>query len=147
MKRLRPLRFWCQIVLPLVYDDSLSYYEILCKTTDYINKLIESDKEIMRAVDANADDIKELKEDVELLQREFEKIKSGEYMNLYITALQYWIDKNLQELISHMIKYVFFTIDDKGYFNANIPLSWQFIQFSTDYNPNSENYLHLILTY
>ena len=27
-------RFWCQKVLPLVYDDSLSYYEILCKVVD-----------------------------------------------------------------------------------------------------------------
>lgn len=32
-------RFWCQKVLPLVYDDSLSYYEVLCKVVDYINKL------------------------------------------------------------------------------------------------------------
>ena len=36
--------FWCQKVLPLVYDDSLSYYEILCKVVDYINKLIDDDK-------------------------------------------------------------------------------------------------------
>lgn len=27
----RRLRFWCQKVLPLVYDESLSYYELLCK--------------------------------------------------------------------------------------------------------------------
>ena len=32
--------FWCQRVLPLVYDDSLSYYELLCKVRDYINNLI-----------------------------------------------------------------------------------------------------------
>lgn len=31
-------RFWCQKVLPLVYDDSLSYYEVLCKVVDYLNK-------------------------------------------------------------------------------------------------------------
>ena len=30
-------KFWCQKVLPLVYDDSLSYYELLCKVVDYIN--------------------------------------------------------------------------------------------------------------
>ena len=33
-------RFWCQTVLPLVYDDSLSYYELLCKVVDYLNKTI-----------------------------------------------------------------------------------------------------------
>lgn len=33
----RPFRFWCQKVLPLVYDDSLSYYELLCKVVEYLN--------------------------------------------------------------------------------------------------------------
>lgn len=28
-------------VLPLVYDDSLSYYEVLCKTTDKVNEVID----------------------------------------------------------------------------------------------------------
>lgn len=35
----RHLRFWCQKVLPLVYDDSLSYYELLCKVVAYLNNL------------------------------------------------------------------------------------------------------------
>lgn len=33
-------RFWCQKVLPLVYDDSLSYYELLCKVVKYLNDVI-----------------------------------------------------------------------------------------------------------
>lgn len=36
----RPFRFWCQTVLPLVYDDSLSYYELLSKVVDYLNNTI-----------------------------------------------------------------------------------------------------------
>lgn len=39
MKPYRPFRFWCQKVLPLVYDNSLSYYELLCKVVDYLNKM------------------------------------------------------------------------------------------------------------
>lgn len=39
---LSPFRFWCQKVLPLVYDDSLSYYELLCKVVDHINQLINN---------------------------------------------------------------------------------------------------------
>lgn len=38
---LKPFRYWCQKVLPLVYDDSLSYYELLCKVVDYLNKTME----------------------------------------------------------------------------------------------------------
>ena len=33
-------RFWCQKVLPLTYDDSLSYYELLCKMVNYLNDTI-----------------------------------------------------------------------------------------------------------
>lgn len=33
---IKDFEFWCQKVLPLVYDESLSYYELLCKTLDYI---------------------------------------------------------------------------------------------------------------
>ena len=35
-------RHWCQKVLPLVYDDSLSYYELLCKVVNYLNETIEN---------------------------------------------------------------------------------------------------------
>lgn len=34
-----PFRFWCYKVLPLVYDESLSYYEVLCKLTKVINDI------------------------------------------------------------------------------------------------------------
>ena len=36
-KTAEPFRAWCQKVLPLVYDDSLSYYELLCKFYDIVN--------------------------------------------------------------------------------------------------------------
>lgn len=34
-------RFWCQKVLPLVYDDSLSYYEVLGKMVVQLNDVID----------------------------------------------------------------------------------------------------------
>lgn len=52
------LRFWCQKVLPLVYDDSLSYYEVLCKTVTKINELrdaVENDVERLDAKDEELD--------------------------------------------------------------------------------------------
>lgn len=39
---IKPFRYWCQKVLPLVYDDSLSYYEVLCKLRDKLNEIIET---------------------------------------------------------------------------------------------------------
>lgn len=34
---LQGLRFWCMKVLPTIYDDSLSYYEVLCKIGQKLN--------------------------------------------------------------------------------------------------------------
>lgn len=39
---IKPFYFYCQKILPLVYDESLSYYEILCKTIDYLNTVIST---------------------------------------------------------------------------------------------------------
>lgn len=38
----RNLHVWVQRVLPLVYDDSLSYYEVLCKVVHKLNEIIEA---------------------------------------------------------------------------------------------------------
>lgn len=39
-EEIKQLRFWCQKILPLVYDDSLSYYEVLCKVSAKLNEVI-----------------------------------------------------------------------------------------------------------
>ena len=33
---------WCHKILPLTYDDSLSYYEVLCRLTYKINEILEA---------------------------------------------------------------------------------------------------------
>ena len=40
------MKYWCYKVLPLVYDDSLSYYEVLCKATEKLNEVIENNNNI-----------------------------------------------------------------------------------------------------
>lgn len=41
------IKFWCQKVLPLVYDDSLSYYEVLCKLVTQLNNFIDDYNEFV----------------------------------------------------------------------------------------------------
>jgi hypothetical protein len=41
MTEIKKMKFWCQKVLPLVYDNSLSYYEVLCKFLEKLNEVIE----------------------------------------------------------------------------------------------------------
>lgn len=42
MPRVENLRFYCQKILPLVFDDALSYYETLCKVRYKLNEVIDS---------------------------------------------------------------------------------------------------------
>ena len=64
-------RFWCQKVLPLVYDDSLSYYELLCKVVNYLNNTIA--------------DVNTLGADVDNLHKAF--IQLQDYVNNYFSTL------------------------------------------------------------
>lgn len=70
-KTLQPFRYWCQKVLPLVYDDSLSYYELLCKVVDYLNKTME--------------DVKAFGSDMTNLFKAYKELES--YVNEYFTSL------------------------------------------------------------
>lgn len=70
-KTLQPFRYWCQKVLPLVYDDSLSYYELLCKVVDYLNKTME--------------DVETLHGDVTNLHAAYEELQG--YVNNYFSTL------------------------------------------------------------
>lgn len=84
MNDLRPFRFWCQKVLPLVYDDELSYYELLCKVVDYLNKTMEN--------------VNDLSENFDELQGAFNTLKN--YVNDYFKNLdvQEEINKKLDEM-------------------------------------------------
>lgn len=43
---IKPLCYWVQHILPLVYDDSLSYMEVLGRVTIRLNELIENNNEM-----------------------------------------------------------------------------------------------------
>ena len=85
-KTLQPFRYWCQKVLPLVYDDSLSYYELLCKVVDYLNKTME--------------DVETLHGDVTSLHTAYEELQS--YVNNYFSTLdvQEEINNKLDKMAS-----------------------------------------------
>lgn len=51
------LRYWCNKILPLVYDDSLSYYEVLCKTRAKLNEVIDSTNGLLAAWNTYKNDI------------------------------------------------------------------------------------------
>lgn len=127
-KYLKTFRFWSQHVLPLVYDDSLSYYEVLCKCVDYVNDLIENDNSIIETLEEYGLSIAELEEAVE-------GFKNGNFEQLFI------------EYIEKAMKHVYFGLTNAGYFAAYVPENWSELKFSTVMDYNSALYGHLVLEY
>ena len=143
---LEKFKFWCQKVLPLVYDDSLSYYEVLEKLTKYLNVVIENMdtmNDVLQELGPNGIDA--LKADMAALQAELDAVKNGEYAGLYVDAMAQWIDENLQSMVGRIVQYVFFGLSMDGHFVAYIPESWDFIEFDSVVDPNEDLYGHLLL--
>lgn len=143
MSDLKCFKSWCRKILPLVYDDSISYYEVLCKLTEYIQTLIDQ----MGNYDNLTEEIQQLQQEVNLVKEELDKVKNGDYVSLYIESLAKWIDANLQEMVARIVKYIFFGLTDDGYFAAYVPDSWDFIKFDTGMVTDEETYGHLLLYY
>lgn len=70
MKTVEKYMLYCQKILPLVYDDALSYYETLCKVVAKMNETIDAvnniSADILREANAYTDEqIAEAKKDID----------------------------------------------------------------------------------
>lgn len=96
MLNYRHLRFWCQKVLPLVYDDSLSYYELLCKVVAYLNHLTEDVVKLTEEV-AGIED-RTLNKIAEELQRMVQDGTLADILESIALDARLVTGKNLEEL-------------------------------------------------
>ena len=80
-------RYWCQTALPLVYDDSLSYYELLNKVVVYLNNVIS--------------DVSNTETNVESLLTAYNQLQ--EYVNTYFNGIdiQDEINNRLDEMAAN----------------------------------------------
>ena len=109
MGKIDKVKFWCYKVLPLVYDDSLSYYELLCKVVSKLNELIEKY--------ASFDDmVEEIQSAIDALQKQIDEFDTT------------YIEKLIKDKLANMI-YVW--ISDAGYIIYYVPESWNDITFNT----------------
>ncbi len=126
---MRRLHFYCQKVLPLVYDESLSYYEVLCKIKYKLNEMVEKDNLQDKEIDAIEKEIAEIQEWIDNFD--------GSY-----------IEEIIKQYLATMI---FLEINDDGYIVYNIPESWDNITFNTtglDINLALQpDFGHLVLSY
>lgn len=122
-------RFWCQKALPLVYDDSLSYYEVLCKVVEYLNNVIEDNKDFA--------------EELEALQVALDRVQ--EIIDNFDVE---YAERIIREYLATMI---FVGINNAGYIYYVIPDGWDSIEFNTtglDIELALQpEYGHLVLSY
>ena len=125
---LKHFNFWCQKILPLVYDDSLSYYEVLCKVVDYINKIIGDENSVIGQLE-------ELRKELAIVQKwidDFDTSFAEEIIKKYLATM------------------IFVEISDSGYIIYYIPERWEDIQFETtglDVEIPNTDYGRLVLNY
>lgn len=104
-----PIRWRCFKVMPLVYDESLSYYEVLCKLTYKINELIETlaedEKDIYDYI--NAQDAIVLSNAKQYTNEEVTKLQAVVANNLVVltnlinskdNATRAWVTMQIQQL-------------------------------------------------
>lgn len=129
MQNLPRFSYWCQKIMPLVYTDDLSYYEIQQKIASYINSLIDDTNGVVSEVG-------ELKKELAVVKKWIANFDTS------------FIEQEIKKYIATMI---FVEINSNGYIVYNIPENWTDIEFNTtgvdiDLELQPE-YGHLVLSY
>ena len=86
-----PFKFWCHKVLPLVYDDSLSYYEFLCKIAKLVNDISEHNEEQDIAIANNAEHIDNVETKVDTLSDDVLSIAKRICATVFTTGQTYFV--------------------------------------------------------
>lgn len=137
------LKYLCmyhiQKVLPAVYDDSLSYYELLAKVQDKLNEVVGDLNNLNEWQSAQDEALSEM----ESMIREF---IDGGYREDFDTFAQQWLDENISAALENATKMVFFGLTTDGYFCAYIPTKYSFV-FDTVMDYDSPNYGRLTIKY
>jgi hypothetical protein len=122
------------------YQKQLDEYK-----TDTDQHISAFEQEVNTKTQAQDNKIAELAATVRKLQNDVDDLINGEYIDNYVKALATWIDNNLQQLVAKVVKYVWFEINESGYFVAYIPDTWDFVDFGTELDPDNEDYGKLVL--
>lgn len=105
LNTITPLEFKCRKVLPLVYDDSLSYYEVLCKVRQKLNEVIDNNNELTQAWEQYKSDIDAaFGKYTDELDKKFDKLsddltnKIEDEITIFRTMTQQFIDRVEKDL-------------------------------------------------
>ena len=132
--------FWdpSTMAVPKLYWDAFSQeqrWHAMCRE---MAKLIAYDDYQTEKILANRADIDEL-------QVLFEKFMQSGFDDYYKAQIIEWINSHLDFIFDHVVKQVYFGLNEEGYFVAYIPESWGDIVFDTGMDYGIDTYGRLIL--
>ena len=129
-----------QKVLPAVYTDELSYYELLSKMQSKVNEVISSVDNLNDWQAAQDTLIAEMAEAIQTFI-------DGGYLDSFERFVDRWLAANMERIIKDSIRQVYFGLTDDGYFCAYIPESWSEITFDMGTVYGRSDYGRLILRF
>lgn len=139
-KHIKPLfPIWCQKILPLVYDESLSYYENLCRFSAKLSEIIKSQNNLQ-------DEFYQLKDWIDTQLETYSKEQLEEWLddgtleNLFKNIFSLY--NNVQDMINDInikennlcVTLGYYEVNDKGfntwYVSKSQPASGYYVQLS-----------------
>ncbi len=126
--------------IPKLYWNVKSQEQRILRICDMLDRIICYSDYLGDKVDLN-------KADIEWLKEQFEKFKNGEFDEFYLEQISKWVDEHMQDIIEQAVKWVYFGLNDEGYFVAYIPESWNDITFDTGAVYGRSDYGRLILRF
>ena len=111
---LRPFMFWAQTTLPTVFDDSLSYYEVLTKLCKMVNVLLENTDTAEHNIEAIAETYEKLQDYVnhyfdnldvseEINAKLDQMAQDGEFDEILTTITDSYLDETVPPLVLEKI--------------------------------------------
>ena len=104
-KQLGPFRYWVQKVLPVVFDDSLSFQELLAKMVDYLNTMSENVSDQQDNVETLHQAFLQMQEEFNDLDADFSQLQ-GNFTQLESFVNNYFADLDVQEEINNKLDYM-----------------------------------------
>lgn len=136
--KIQGFSYFCQRVLPAVYSDEISFYDVLCKVSSYLNDTIN-------AVNSLNDDVSNLNDYVDQLYKILYDFMNSGFDDYYAEQVKQWINENLTWIFNTFVRQVYFGLNLEGYFVAYIPEGWNDIVFDTGMDYSLDTYGRLIL--
>ena len=112
--------------------------------------LIKDYKTLNEAIDALNHWKEETQPTIDDLAHLYEQLVKGNLPPAMTEAIVIWLKANAGDLLSELIKCVFFDLNNDGYFVAHVPNSWNDVIFGTsglDTFPPGVDFGHLVLNY